>query len=151
LDSNQVKVNRTLNWVLSQDSDSGTGSGTSGQSTPEPGIIYPHPVQQIERTVVDNGVDNNLLVPDSSLPTPVTSKPFTMPTNSMTTVLDSVWTDQGTCQTGNWTDRGEVGLGLGHLVTRVNKNTEMLDTLEMLETGGDKLWGAWDSSRDQAW
>ena len=57
----------------------------------------------------------------------------------------------GTCPTGNWPDRGEAGLGLGQLVTRVNKNTELLDTLEMLETGGDKLWGAWDSSRDQAW
>merc|ERR1712121_537385 len=76
LDSSQVKVNRTLNWVLSQDSDSGTSSGTSGQSTPEPGMVHPPPVQQIERTVVDN----NLLVPDSSLPTLVTSKPFTMPT-----------------------------------------------------------------------
>merc|ERR1712227_369410 len=35
LNSSQVKVQRTLNWVLSQDSDSGSGSGTSGQSTPE--------------------------------------------------------------------------------------------------------------------
>merc|ERR1712227_434593 len=145
LNSSQVKVQRTLNWVLSQDSDSGTGSGTSGQSTPEPGMIHPPPVQQMKRTEVDN----NLNVPDS-LPTPVTSKPFTMPTNSMNTVLDSVWADQGTCQSGNWPDRGEAGLGLGQLVTRVNKNTELLDTLEMFETGGDKLWGAWDSSRDQA-
>merc|ERR1712126_222171 len=146
LDSSQVKVNRTLNWVLSQDSDSGTSSGTSGQSTPEPGMIHPPPVQQMKMTEVDN----NLNVPDS-LPTPVTSKPFTMPTHSMNTVLDSVWADQGTCQTGNWPDRGEAGLGLGQLVTRVHKNTELLDTLGMLETGGDKLWGAWDSSRDQAW
>merc|ERR1712098_111169 len=147
LNSSQVKVQRTLNWVLSQDSDSGTGSGTSGQSTPEPGMIQPPPpVQQMKRTEVDN----NLNVSDS-LPTPVTSKPFAMPTSSMNTVLDSVWTDQGTCQSGNWPDREEAGLGLGQLVTRVNKNTELLDTLEMLETGGDKLWGAWDSSRDQAW
>ena len=57
----------------------------------------------------------------------------------------------GPCQTGNWPERGEAGLGLGQLVTRVSKNSELLDTLEMLETGGDKLWGAWDSSRDQAW
>ena len=85
----KVKVQRTLNWVLSQDSDSGSGSGTSGQSTPEPGMIQP-PVQQMKR----NEVDNNLNVPDT-LPTPVTSKPFTMPTNSMNTALDSVWTDQG--------------------------------------------------------
>jgi len=145
LNSSQVKVQRTLNWVLSQDSDSGSGSGTSGQSTPEPGMIQP-PVQQMKR----NEVDNNLNVPDA-LPTPVTSKPFTMPTNSMNTALDSVWTDQGPCQTGNWPERGEAGLGLGQLVTRVSKNSELLDTLEMLETGGDKLWGAWDSSRDQAW
>ena len=36
----QLKVQRTLNWVLSQDSadsSSGSGSGNSGHSTPEPG------------------------------------------------------------------------------------------------------------------
>merc|ERR1712033_155885 len=123
-----------------------SGEKHASGSPPEPGMIHPPPVQQMKRTEVDN----NLNVPDS-LPTPVTSKPFTMPTNSMNTVLDSVWADQGTCQSGNWPDRGEAGLGLGQLVTRVNKTTELLDTLEMLETGGDKLWGAWDSSRDQAW
>merc|ERR1712227_219909 len=61
LNSSQVKVQRTLHWVLSQDSDSGTGSGTSGQSTPEPGMIHPPPVQQMKRTEVDN----NLKVPVS--------------------------------------------------------------------------------------
>ena len=34
-------------------------------------------------------------------------------------------------------------------VTRVSRSSDMLDTLERLEAGEDKWWGAWDTS--QSW
>ena len=66
-----------MNWVLSQESDR-TSSGASGKSTPEP--------------IQVRGVQ---LKPDTSMPPPVTSKPFTMPVNSMNYMLDSLRTDKG--------------------------------------------------------
>ena len=68
-----------MNWVLSQESDRNS-SGESGKSTPEPGQV--RDVQ---------------LKPDTSMPppAPVTSKPFTMPVNSMNYMLDSLRTDKG--------------------------------------------------------
>ena len=68
-----------MNWVLSQESDRNS-SGESGKSTPEP--------------IQVRGVQ---LKPDTSMPppAPVTSKPFTMPVNSMNYMLDSLRTDKG--------------------------------------------------------
>ena len=72
----QLKVQRTLNWVLSQDSDgTGSGSGNSGHSTPEPGQT---PVML-----------------DTSMPPPATTKPFTMPATTINSALDTLWTDKG--------------------------------------------------------
>jgi len=152
LNSSQVKVQRTLNWVLSQDSDSGSG-GTSGHSTPEPGLVVGHghggvtpepglghglqPPRTMEPAKADP--ENNLSL-DTSQPPPV-SKHFTVPTSTIHSALDSVWTD-------NKQGEVETGLGLGQLATRVSKSNEMLDTLERLE-GGERWWGAWDTS--QSW
>jgi len=145
LNSSQVKVQRTLNWVLSQDSDSGS-SGNSGHSTPEPGPVHPSPSLDQAKTRSD---EEKCVGVDTSLPPPV-SKPFTMPVSTMYSALDSVWTDKGESKEapGQWTDRSDSGLGLGQLATRVSKSNEMLDTLERLE-GGAKTWGAWDTS--QSW
>ena len=74
----QLKVQRTLNWVLSQDSadsSSGSGSGNSGHSTPEP-------------------VQTPAVRVDTSMPPPATSKPFTMPATSISSALDTLWTDK---------------------------------------------------------
>ena len=60
--------------MLSQDSD-GSGSGNSGHSTPEPGQT---PVML-----------------DTSMPPPVTTKPFTMPATTINSALDTLWTDKG--------------------------------------------------------
>ena len=84
-----MKVQRTLNWVLSQDSDSGSGSGTSGHTTPDPG-----PVSQVRPGVSDKENNINMSNLDTSLPPPV-SKPYTMPSSSLNTGLDSVWGDNG--------------------------------------------------------
>ena len=84
-----MKVQRTLNWVLSQDSDSGSGSGGSGHSTPDPGHV-----SQLRPGASDK--ENNVNTLDTSLPPPV-SKPYTMPASSLNTGLDSVWGESGEC------------------------------------------------------
>ena len=61
-----MKVQRNLNWVLNQDSDSGIGSVACGQSSSESVMIQPPPVQmKMKRTELEN---YHLNVPDS-LPT----------------------------------------------------------------------------------
>ena len=86
----QIKVQRTLNWVLSQDSkcDSSSGSGQSGHTTPDPGS---RPGRQ------RNDAENNVNV-DTTMPPPGSTKPVahTMPSVSITTALDSLWIDKGT-------------------------------------------------------
>ena len=93
----QVKVQRTLNWVLSQDSDSGTGS--SGHTTPEPGLLH-HPASRLSQQEPVNKSSSNIMTDqennvslDTSLPPPVSKPSFTMPTTSIHNALDSVWTD----------------------------------------------------------
>jgi len=127
----QLKVQRTLNWVLSQDSadsSSGSGSGNSGHSTPEPGQT---PAVRV----------------DTSMPPPATSKPFTMPATSISSALDTLWTDKGDATDSDpWPGSLEAGtlssgLGLGQLATRVNKAQEVsassvMDPLE-------RKWGIW--------
>ena len=85
----QIKVQRTLNWVLSQDSkcDSSSGSGQSGHTTPDPGS---RPGRQ------RNDAENNVNV-DTTMPPPGSTKPVahTMPSVSITTALDSLWIDKG--------------------------------------------------------
>ena len=95
----QVKVQRTLNWVLSQDSDSGTGS--SGHTTPEPGLLH-HPASRLSQQEPVNKSSSNITTDqennvslDTSLPPPVSKPSFTMPTTSIHNALDSVWTDKG--------------------------------------------------------
>jgi len=156
LNSSQVKVQRTLNWVLSQDSDSGTGS--SGHTTPEPGLLH-HPASRLGQQEPVNKSSSNIMTDqennvslDTSLPPPVSKPSFTMPTTSIHNALDSVWTDKGDTKDAAWTERSDSGLGLGGLVstvTRVSRSSDMLDTLERLEAGEDKWWGAWDTS--QSW
>ena len=85
----QIKVQRTLNWVLSQDSkcDSSSGSGQSGHTTPDPGS---RPGRQ------RNDAENKVNV-DTTMPPPGSTKPVahTMPSVSITTALDSLWIDKG--------------------------------------------------------
>jgi len=89
---------------------------------------------------------------DSSLPVSAGSKQslhlhapksMTLPTISLSAALDSLWADKSE---GAFEDsaRAEGGLGLGGLVDRMNKST---DVFEM----GDKWLGAWDSTHSYSW
>jgi len=105
----QFKTQRIMNWVLSQETDRNS-SGESGKSTPEPDQIgWPQP--------------------DTSMPppAPVTSKPYTMPVNSINFMLDSVWADHGDSSDsdswpiGDWRRSDGLGtssLGLGELASK---------------------------------
>jgi len=119
----QLKVQRTLNWVLSQDSDgTGSGSGNSGHSTPEPG--------------------QTPVLLDTSMPPPVTTKPFTMPATTINSALDTLWTDKGDATDSDpWPGSGDSGLGLGQLANRVEAQdvSAVMDPME-------RRWGVW---RDQ--
>ena len=70
-------------------------------------------------------------------------KSMTLPTISLSSALDSLWADKSE---GAFEDsvRAEGGLGLGGLVDRMSKST---DVFEM----GDKWLGAWDSTHSYSW
>lgn len=181
LNSSQVKVQRTLNWVLSQDT-------SDGVTTPTESVVAPighqrqnsGSVQSIQsglmglrlassdfttnvktdtkQTVVPdlvpekvvepaNPLDTSLPPSTADLPCLVAPKSFTLPTISLTTALDSMWAEKGVGAVNSldsvWAEKGvDSGLGLGGLVNRVSKSTEVLDRLE----GGERWWGAWDTA-----
>jgi len=88
---------------------------------------------------------NNL---DSSIPVSMAGKPrltvpksATLPTTSLSTALDNVWAEksEGAFDDTVW---AEGGLGLGGLVDRMNKSTDVL---------ADKWLGAWESTHTYSW
>jgi len=203
LNSSQVKVQRTLNWVLSQDASDGTttpiesvaapighqrqnsgsvghqrqNSGSVGHQRQNSGSV--HNIQSglmglrlssseftpasANASVMDktsateaapvktfepaNPLDTSLPPSTADLPCLVAPKSFTLPTISLTTALDSMWSEKGVGAVDTldsvWAEKGvDSGLGLGGLVNRVSKSTEVLDRLE----GGERWWGAWDTA-----
>jgi len=123
----QFKTQRIMNWVLSQETDRNS-SGESGKSTPEPDHLgWPKP--------------------DTSMPPPkrVTSKPYTMPVNSINFMLDSVWANNGdsgdsdSWPLGGWRRSDGLStssLGLGGLATKFQ---------ELRSSSGEsqELFGVW--------
>lgn len=176
LNSSQVKVQRTLNWVLSQDSNAENTSVQQESGQPRLGLRKPmnvplQPMQsgvtgflknvpgdgryQIQSDSGEGTASSDLLQDITNDPLdihpsradqytiPFKSKSVTMPSASLTSALDSVWTEKGV---GNVVDplveQVENGLGLGGLATRVSKSSEVLDKLD----AGDRWWGAWDTA-----
>jgi len=85
---------------------------------------------------------------DSSIPVSMAGKPrltvpksATLPTTSLSTALDNVWAEksEGAFDDTVW---AEGGLGLGGLVDRMNKSTDVL---------ADKWLGAWESTHTYSW
>jgi len=181
LNSNQVKVQRTLNWVLSQDASDGVTTPTEPAPAPighqrqasgsvqsiQSGLmglrlassdLTPNTAEPKQTTVVPdaapekvaepaNPLDTSLPPSTADLPCLVAPKSFTLPTISLTTALDSMWAEKGVGPVDSldsvWAEKGvDSGLGLGGLVNRVSKSTEVLDRLE----GGERWWGAWDTA-----
>merc|ERR1719452_323353 len=82
-----------------------------------------------------NPLDTSLPPSTADLPCLVAPKSFTLPTISLTTALDSMWAEKGVGPVDSldsvWAEKGvDSGLGLGGLVNRVSKSTEVLDRLE---------------------
>merc|ERR1712215_562129 len=171
LDSSQVKLQRTLNWVLSQDASESpnlgqvtppefhpsTGqhiqAGLMGLRMPSEEIdskqIKPEPedttVNQVEP--LSNLLDLSHPPSSSKQPCLEASKSFTLPTISLTSALDSVWAERGVgavdTQDSVWAEKGvDSGLGLGGLIGNVSGSVGVLDRLE----GAERWYGAWDTA-----
>jgi len=104
-DHSQEKVQRTYNWVMSQD------------------VVPGQQRQNLTRTSTrDMGPPLNV---NRNFSAPLLSKPFTMPSSAISSVLDNVWSDKGTeSPDSSWPDKlSETGFGLGELACRLNKST----------------------------
>eukprot|EP00091_Calanus_sinicus_P012722 TRINITY_DN2845_c0_g1_i9.p1 TRINITY_DN2845_c0_g1~~TRINITY_DN2845_c0_g1_i9.p1 ORF type:complete len:150 (-),score=51.35 TRINITY_DN2845_c0_g1_i9:117-566(-) len=89
-----------------------------------------------------NPLDTSLPPSTADLPCLVAPKSFTLPTISLTTALDSMWAEKGVGPVDSldsvWAEKGvDSGLGLGGLVNRVSKSTEVLDRLRGVRGGGE--------------
>jgi len=182
LNPNQVKAQRTLNWVLAsqdgqevlrpsslpqtvlacQEGVEGDGkdeqrpsslplasTGLMGLRLESLDLVSDAMVKGVTEGGEERSEDavNHL---DSSLPVSaggkqsmLAPKSMTLPTVSLSAALDSLWADKSE---GAFEDsvRAEGGLGLGGLVDRMSKST---DVFEM----GDKWLGAWDSTHSYSW
>ena len=187
LNSSQVKVQRTLNWVLSQETDSvatGSGQTTPVEQLPVPvghqsrqpsgsdgnsvqsglmglrlassdfgskpenkGVLANKEDCQEKMGETANPLDTSLPPSSANLHCLVAPKSFTVPTISLTSALDSVWAEKGVGAVDSfdsmWAEKGvDNGLGLGGLISRVSKSSDVLDRLE----GAERWWGAWETS-----
>jgi len=90
-----------------------------------------------------NHLDSSLPVSTGGKQSMFAPKSMTLPTISLSAALDSLWADKSE---GAFEDsvKTEEGLGLGGLVDRMSKST---DVFEM----GDKWLGAWDSTHSYSW
>jgi len=139
-DHSQEKVQRTYNWVMSQES-----KGGSRDSSPVP----PHAVRQgqarqnlnMEKTTSSMTMALPPLNVNCNFSNPLLSKAFTMPSSAISSVLDNVWSDKGTdSPDSSWPEKlSENGLGLGELASRVKTSAEG----EMEH--GEKSWSPWES------
>jgi len=88
-----------------------------------------------------NCLDASLPVPVAGKPRLIVSKSATLPTTSLSAAIDNVWAEksEGAFDDTVW---AEAGLGLGGLVDRMNKSTDVMT---------DKWLGAWESTHTYSW
>jgi len=88
-----------------------------------------------------NCLDSSLPVSMAGKPRFIVSKSATLPTTSLSAALDNVWAEksEGAFDDTVW---AEGGLGLGGLVDRMNKSTDVM---------ADKWLGAWESTHTYTW
>ena len=91
-----------------------------------------------------NPLDTSLPPSSANFHCLVAPKSFTVPTISLTSALDSVWAEKGVGALDSmWAEKGvDNGFGLGGLISRVSKSSDVLDRLE----GAERWWGAWETS-----
>lgn len=128
-DHSQEKVQRTYNWVMSQDTKA---------VSPVPQPVQRRQLKSRQSQELEN-VNTNCL--DISLPSlnvncsfsnPGLSKPFTLPPTAINSILDNVWSDKGAeSPDSSWPEKlSESGLGLGELASRVNKSSSEMSSWE---------------------
>lgn len=142
-DHSQEKVQRTYNWVMSQDTKAGSpspaaegsqaaaGHHQSGQ-TVRPGHRRPEREKDQENSTSCLDVSLPALSVNCNFSNSLLGKHFTLPTTAITSVLDNVWSDKGAdSPDSSWPEKvGEGGLGLGELASRVNKSSAEMSSWE---------------------
>jgi len=146
-DHSQEKVQRTYNWVMSQDTKAGSASPlpvTDGSQTAaghhQTGQTV-RPVQRRAEREREKELENSNSCLDVSLPAlgvncnfsnSLLGKHFTLPTTAISAVLDNVWSDKGAESPDcSWPEKAsEGGLGLGELASRVNKSSAEMSSWE---------------------
>ena len=111
-DHSQEKVQRTYNWVMSQDTKAGSGSGSpvpmtdgpqtvaghhqTGQ-TVRPGHRRPEREREKESENSSSGLDVSLpaLGVNCNFSNSLLGNHYTLPTTAISAVLDNVWSDRG--------------------------------------------------------
>ena len=137
----QEKVQRTYNWVMSQDSKAASPVPMMSERRHSQGRDN----LNLEKTTSSLDIRPPSIGVNCNFSNPVVSKPFTLPNSAISSVLDNVWSDKGVlsrlvpakCQfyqyagtesPDSWPEKlSESGLGLGELACRLNKATTDLD------------------------
>jgi hypothetical protein len=150
-DHSQEKVQRTLNWVMSQDSKVETVSPVSPQqlrlSQSWQNLNMEHQSSsQTSPLHIDCSFSNFKSLPSQANSLP--GQPQTLPASALGSALDNVWSDKGKVSpvSSGWPEKmssgSESGLGLGELASRLNTNSPEAE----LETGDRNCWSPWESS-----
>jgi len=144
-DHSQEKVQRTYNWVMSQDSKAGspvpvsdTGQTAAGHHQSGNSVRPAHRRAEREK---EREQENSNSCLDVSLPAlgvnsnfsnQLLGKHFTLPSSAISAVLDNVWSDKGAeSPDSSWPEKAsESGLGLGELASRVNKSSGDMSSWE---------------------
>jgi len=123
-DHSQEKVQRTYNWVMSQDSKAASPVPMMSERRHSQGRDN----LNLEKTTSSLDIRPPSIGVNCNFSNPVVSKPFTLPNSAISSVLDNVWSDKGTESPDSWPEKlSESGLGLGELACRLNKATTDLD------------------------
>jgi len=144
-DHSQEKVQRTYNWVMSQDTKAGSPVPATEASQAAAGHHQPgqtlRPGHRREREREKEPETSTVSCLDVSLPglgvnrnfsNSLLGKHFTLPTSAISSVLDNVWSDKGAdSPDSSWPEKvSENGLGLGELASRVNKSSAEMSSWE---------------------
>ena len=87
----QEKVQRTYNWVMSQDSKAASPVPMMSERRHSQGRDN----LNLEKTTSSLDIRPPSIGVNCNFSNPVVSKPFTLPNSAISSVLDNVWSDKG--------------------------------------------------------